>query len=71
MAEVPREAVESPALGIFKSRLDTIWSNALWGTLLEQEVGLGDFCDFFQPEPLYKPKSPRKLSRFLADNGIF
>ena len=36
---VPREVVESPSLGIFRSHLDTVLGNQLLVTLLEQGVG--------------------------------
>ena len=39
---LPREAVESPSLEIFKTRLDKILCSLLWVTLLGQGVGLGD-----------------------------
>jgi len=39
---LPREAVESPSLEIFKSHLDVVPGNQLWVTLLEQGVGAGD-----------------------------
>jgi len=39
---LPREAVESPSLEIFKPRLDAILCSLLWVTLLWQGVGLGD-----------------------------
>jgi len=39
---LPREAVESPSLEIFKSRLDKVLCSLLWMTLLWQGVGLGD-----------------------------
>lgn len=48
--------------GYSKGCLDTTRSNRLWGTLLEQEVGLNDSCAFFQPEPLHKPKQIRKIT---------
>jgi len=56
---LPREAVESPSLEIFKTHLDKVLCSLLWVTLLGQGVGLGDpqrslptptmlgFCDFF------------------------
>jgi len=34
---LPREAVESPSLGIFKPRLDAVLCSLLWVTLLGQE----------------------------------
>jgi len=37
-----REAVESPSLEIFKTRLDAVLCSLLWVTLLWQGVGLGD-----------------------------
>jgi len=39
---LPREAVESPSLEIFKTHLDTVLCSLLWVTLLGQGVGLGD-----------------------------
>ena len=39
---LPREAVESPSLEIFKPRLDAVLCSLLWVTLLGQVVGLGD-----------------------------
>ena len=39
---LPREAVESPSLEIFQTRLDTVLCSLLWVTLLGQRVGLGD-----------------------------
>ena len=39
---LPREAVESPSLEIFQTRLDVVLCSLLWVTLLEQGVGLGD-----------------------------
>jgi len=39
---LPREAVESPSLEIFKPRLDAVLCSRLWVTLLGQGVGLGD-----------------------------
>jgi len=39
---LPREAVESPSLEIFQSRLDAVLCSLLWVTLLGQGVGLGD-----------------------------
>ena len=33
----PREAVESPSLDIFKTRLDKVLYSLLWVTLLRQE----------------------------------
>ena len=39
---LPREAVESPSLEIFKPRLDKVLCPLLWVTLLGQGVGLGD-----------------------------
>ena len=39
---LPREAVESPSLEMFKTRLDTVLWSLLWVTLLGQGVGLGD-----------------------------
>jgi len=39
---LPREAVESPSLEIFKPQLDTVLCSLLWVTLLGQGVGLGD-----------------------------
>jgi len=38
----PREAVDSPSLEIFKTRLDTVLCSLLWVTLLWQGVGLDD-----------------------------
>ena len=39
---LPRGAVESPTLEIFKPRLDKVLCSLLWVTLLRQGVGLGD-----------------------------
>jgi len=39
---LPRGAVESPSLEIFKTRLDAVLCSLLWVTLLWQGVGLGD-----------------------------
>jgi len=39
---LPREAVESPSLEIFQTRLDVVLCSLLWVTLLGQRVGLGD-----------------------------
>ena len=39
---LPREAVESPSLEIFKPRLAAVLCSLLWVTLLGQGVGLGD-----------------------------
>ena len=39
---LPRGAVESPSLEIFKTRLDAVLCSLLWVTLLRQGVGLGD-----------------------------
>ena len=39
---LPREAVESPSLEIFQTRLDAVLYSLLWVTLLRQGVGLGD-----------------------------
>ena len=39
---LPREAVESPSLEIFKTRLDKNLCSLLWVTLLGQGVGLDD-----------------------------
>ena len=39
---LPREAVESPSLEIFKTHLDAVLCSLLWVTLLGQGVGLGD-----------------------------
>ena len=39
---LPREAVESPSLEIFKPCLDEVLCSLLWVTLLGQGVGLGD-----------------------------
>ena len=39
---LPREAVESPSLEIFQTRLDKILCSLLWVTLLGQGVGLDD-----------------------------
>ena len=46
---LPREAVESPSLEIFKTRLDKVLCSLLWVTLLGQGVGLGDPRGPFQP----------------------
>ena len=50
---LPREAVESPSLGIFKPRLDAVLCPLLWVTLLGQGVGLGDPRGPFQPLPFW------------------
>jgi len=39
---LPREAVESPSLEIFKTHLDAVLCSLLWVTLLGQGVGLDD-----------------------------
>jgi len=39
---LPREAVESPSLEIFKTHLDAVLCSRLWVTLLGQGVGLDD-----------------------------
>ena len=39
---VPREAVDSLSLEIFKTHLDAVLCSLLWVTLLGQGVGLGD-----------------------------
>jgi len=39
---LPREAVQSPSLEMFKPRLATVLCSLLWVTLLQQGVGLGD-----------------------------
>ena len=39
---LPREAVESPSLEIFKTHLDKVLCSLVWVTLLWQGVGLGD-----------------------------
>jgi len=39
---LPREAVESASLEIFKTRLDKVFYSLLWVTLLRQGVGLND-----------------------------
>jgi len=39
---LPREAVESPSLEIFKTLLGKVLCSLLWVTLLRQGVGLGD-----------------------------
>jgi len=39
---LPRGAVESPSLEIFKTLLDAVLCPLLWVTLLGQGVGLGD-----------------------------
>jgi len=49
---LPREAVESPSLEIFKPRLDMVLCSLLWVTLLGQGVGLGDPRGPFQPRPV-------------------
>jgi len=41
-SRLPREAVESPSLEIFKPHLDAVLCPLLWVTLLGQGVGLGD-----------------------------
>jgi len=41
-SRLPREAVESPSLEIFQTRLATVLCSLLWVTLLRQGVGLGD-----------------------------
>jgi len=38
---LPREAVESPSLQIFKTRLDKVLCSLLWVTLLQQEGWTG------------------------------
>ena len=38
---LPRGAVESPSLEIFKTHLDKVLCSLLWVTLLRQGVGLG------------------------------
>ena len=39
---LPREAVESPSLEIFQTRLAAVLCSLLWVTLLGQGFGLGD-----------------------------
>jgi len=39
---LPREAVESPSLEIFKPCLDAVLCSLLWVTLLREGVGLDD-----------------------------
>jgi len=39
---LPRGAVESPSLEIFKHHLDKVLCSLLWVTLLRQGVGLDD-----------------------------
>ena len=39
---LPREAVESPSLEIFQTRLDAVLCSLLWVTVVGQGVGLGD-----------------------------
>jgi len=39
---LPREAVESPFVEMFKPCLDAVLCSLLWVTLLGQGVGLGD-----------------------------
>jgi len=39
---LPREAVESPSLEIFQTRLHAVLCSLLWVTLRGQGVGLGD-----------------------------
>ena len=39
---LPRQAVESPSLEIFQTRLDAVLCSLLWVTLLGQGVGLDD-----------------------------
>jgi len=39
---LPREAVESPSLEMFRTRLDKVLCSLLWVTLLRQGVGLDD-----------------------------
>ena len=39
---LPREAVESPSLEIFKPWMDVVLCSLLWVTLLGQRVGVGD-----------------------------
>jgi len=39
---LPREAVASPSLELFKTQLDTVLGNELYMTLLKQGVGLND-----------------------------
>ena len=62
---LPREAVESPSLEIFQTRLAAVLCSLLWVTLLGQGVGLGDpqrslptpamlgFWDSMNPERLH------------------
>jgi len=49
---LPREAVESPSLEIFKPHLAAVLCSLFWVTLLGQGVGLGDPRGPFQPRPL-------------------
>ena len=48
---LPRGAVESPSLKIFKPCLDKVLCSLLWVTLLGQGVELGDSRGPFQPLP--------------------
>ncbi|KAJ7419246.1 hypothetical protein WISP_55171 [Willisornis vidua] len=53
---LPREAVAAPSLEVFKTRLDTAWSNlGQWKVSLPMAGGLElhDLEDLFQPEPGY------------------
>jgi len=50
---LPREAVESPSLEIFRPRLAAVLCSLLWVTLLGQGVGLGDPRGPLQPRPFW------------------
>ena len=69
---LPREAVESPSLEIFQTRLDAVLRSLLWVTLLGQGVGLGDpqrslpspaMLWFRASEGRSKPRAPHKQER--------